>query len=75
MSIEAKNIKDCLPSMTIEDIIAEILDEMQDHMNAQPYEITCGGCGKNLVVEDTSIDNELDLSLTIKPCSNCCIAK
>ena len=51
-------------------IMSEIEDMVNDHMDRQPYEITCSSCGGKLA-SDKQIDGDKDLILTVEPCERC----
>jgi len=52
--------------------IRDIEDIISDHMDSQPYSITCSRCGKDLE-HTTDIDNDQDMKLQVEPCI--CIKK
>ena len=43
-------------------------DMVKDHMDDQPYNITCGECGGDLDFTK-SIDNDYDLTICVSPCT------
>lgn len=43
---------------------------VSDHMDSQPYEITCTTCGSKLDCSST-VDNDHDLKLYVEPCKDC----
>lgn len=52
--------------------ITESIDKMiEDHMGAQPYEISCSDCGNPLTVHNTKIDGDMDLHISVDPCETC----
>lgn len=43
-----------------------------DHMDEQPYRITCWDCGADLKPDcDVDMDNDFDLSIRVNPCESC----
>jgi len=51
--------------------INKIEEIIKYHIEEQPYKIECSVCGHRLSVEDIDIDKDLDLSITVEPCSIC----
>lgn len=43
---------------------------LKDHMEEQPYKITCGECGDQLDC-DVDVDNDFDLIITVNQCKTC----
>ena len=51
-------------------IVSEIEDLVNDHMDRQPYEITCSVCEEKLTYEK-QIDSDKDMMLEVAPCEKC----
>ena len=47
--------------------ISEIEDMITNHIEEQPYAITCSECGADLN-NSTKTDNDLDLHIEVDPC-------
>jgi ribosomal protein L31 len=43
---------------------------VSDHMDDQPYQVTCSECGNSLDFSAT-VDRDLDLKLEVEVCTNC----
>lgn len=43
---------------------------VRDHMEDQPYKITCGECGDQLDC-DSELDKDFDLTITVHQCKTC----
>jgi len=42
---------------------------LQEHMEAQPYSIVCGKCGKDLSGNiSVTVDSDFDLQMVVEPC-------
>ena len=52
-------------------IVSEIEDLVNDHMDRQPYEISCSECGGKLTVAGKDIDSDKDMMLEVAPCEKC----
>lgn len=56
-------------------IESDLMDVVRDHMDAQPYVLTCSECGEDLrPYSSVSQDNDLDLLIEVGRCK-CSIAK
>ena len=47
--------------------LSSIKHALRNHMQEQPYKITCSGCGEALAY-DIEIDSTFDLILKVSPC-------
>ena len=50
--------------------IDSVRDELEGHMDDQPYSISCAECGETLDFK-SSYDNDLDLTVEVTPCWKC----
>ena len=50
--------------------IDAFIEIISDHMDGQPYKITCGGCGDQLDC-DVIVDSDFDLDITVHQCKTC----
>ena len=41
---------------------------VSDHMESQPYEITCSKCGSILNITERNVDKDFDLHIEVEPC-------
>ena len=51
--------------------IDDVKKIIKNHLEEQPYKITCSSCGIGLSVAGVNVDEELDLSIEVEPCSKC----
>lgn len=47
-----------------------IKEEIKNHMDAQPYKITCAVCGDELGF-DADVDSDYDMDITVHQCKTC----
>jgi len=48
----------------------DFFDIIRDHMDAQPYGVSCMECGTKLDF-DSTFDSDLDLFVEVEPCKTC----
>lgn len=46
-------------------------DDIKSILENQPYQAKCYECGKDLDVDGTEVDGDLDMIVTIAPCQTC----
>ncbi len=54
-----------------EGIEIEIENVVNEHLQQQPYKVSCYVCGGELLVEEKTVDSDADLSVTVEPCKTC----
>ena len=74
MGMETQFLQERLKEVT--DEVVEKMDQaITEHMEEQPYMISCATCGNPLHCTEKTVDGDSDLILKVEPCHICLAEK